>query len=42
MKVVPYSLVLGSLIYVQVCTNPDIDFVVSLLGRYLGDPDQSH
>ena len=38
MKEVPYSSVVSSLIYAQVCTCPDIAFVVSLLGRYLTDP----
>ena len=33
MKTVPYSLVVGSLIYAQVCTSPDISFVVDVLGR---------
>ena len=42
MKVVLYSLVVGSLMYAQVCTCPDIAFVVGLLGRYLSDPGQSH
>ena len=42
MKVVPYSSVVGSLMYTQVCTRPDIDFVVVVLGRYFSDPGQSH
>ena len=42
MKTVPYSLVMGSLIYAQVCTRLDIAFVVGVLGRYLSDPSQSH
>ena len=42
MKVVPYSSVVDSLIYAQVCTRPDIAFVVGVLGRYLSDPGQSH
>ena len=41
-KVVPYASLLGSLMYVQVCTRPDIDVVVSVLGRYLSDPGLSH
>ena len=28
--------------YAQVCTSPDIAFVVGVLNRYLSDPDQSH
>ena len=42
MKTVPYSLVLGSLMYAQVCTCPDIAFVVGVLGMYLSDSSQSH
>ena len=42
MKAVIYSSVVGSLMYVQVCTLLDIAFVVGLLGRYLSDPGQSH
>ena len=41
-KAVPYSLVVGSLRYSQVFTRLDIAFVISLLGRYLSDPGQSH
>ena len=37
MKAVLYSLVMGSLMYAQVCTRPDIDFVIGLLGKYLSD-----
>ncbi|KAL5553642.1 hypothetical protein UlMin_041043 [Ulmus minor] len=39
---VPYSSMVGSLMYAQVCTRPDIAFVVSVLGRYLSDPGTSH
>ena len=28
--------------YAQVCTHPDIAFVVGVLGRHLSDPGQSH
>ena len=42
MKAVPYSSVVGSLMSTQVCTRPNIAFVVGVLGRYLSDPSQSH
>ena len=42
MKEVPYSLVVSGLMYAQVCTHPNIAFVVSLLGMYLSDFGQSH
>ena len=41
-KVVPYSSIVDSLMYVQLCTCPDIAFIVSVLGRYLSDLGQSH
>lgn len=31
MKTVPYVYVVGSLMYAQVCTRPDIAFVISVL-----------
>ena len=42
MKAIPYSSVVGSLMYAQVCTHLDIAFIVSVLGRYLSDHGQSH
>ena len=42
MKAVPYSSIMGSLMYAQVRTHPNIAFVVGVLGRYLSDPGQSH
>ena len=42
MKAFPYSSVVGSLMYAQVCTRPNIAFVVGVLGRYLSDHGQSH
>ena len=41
MKAVPYYSVVDSLMYAQVCTHPDIAFVVGMLGKYLSDPGQS-
>ena len=34
MKNIPYASVVGSLMYAQVCTRPNIIFVVGMLGRY--------
>ncbi|RVX10854.1 Retrovirus-related Pol polyprotein from transposon TNT 1-94 [Vitis vinifera] len=42
MKTIPYSSVVGSLMYAQVCTCPDIAFVVGMLGRYLSNPGSQH
>ena len=42
-KAVPYSSVMGSLVYAQVCTCPDIAFFfLGCWGRYLSDLGQSH
>ena len=37
MKTVSYSSFVDSLMYAQVCTCPDIAFVVGMLSRYLSD-----
>ena len=34
MKNIPYGSVVGSIIYTQVCTSPNIAFAVRMLGRY--------
>jgi hypothetical protein len=41
MKAIPYASTVGSLMYPQVCTRPDLAFVTRMLGRYqknLGKP----
>jgi len=38
MEKIPYASAICSLMYVQVCTHPDIAFVVNVLGRYLSNP----
>ena len=42
MEKVPYASAVGSLMYAQVCTRPDIAFVVNALGRYLSNPFLNH
>jgi len=42
MKKIPYAFAVGSLMYAQVCTRPDIAFTVNALGRYLSDPGLDH
>ncbi|XP_059306554.1 secreted RxLR effector protein 161-like [Lycium ferocissimum] len=39
---IPYASAVGSLMYAQVCTRPDIVFAVNVLGRYLSDPGHDH
>ncbi|KAA8542774.1 hypothetical protein F0562_023926 [Nyssa sinensis] len=38
MENIPYASVVGSLMYAQTCTRPDISFVVEMLGRYQTKP----
>ena len=42
MKNVPYASALGSIMYAQVCTRPDIVFATGLLGRYQSNPGHDH
>jgi hypothetical protein len=42
MHKVPYASVVGSLMYAQVCTRPDLAFIVGVLGKYLGNPGMQH
>ena len=34
MEKIPYASIVGSLMYGQTCTRPDISFAVKILGRY--------
>ena len=42
MKKIPYASAVGSLMYAQTCTRPDISFAVGMLGRYQSDPGFEH
>jgi hypothetical protein len=42
MKSVPYASAVGSLMYAQVCTHPDLAFVTGMLGRYQKNSCISH
>ncbi|XP_058009432.1 secreted RxLR effector protein 161-like [Hevea brasiliensis] len=42
MEKILYSFVVGSLMYAQVCTRPDIAFAISVHGSYLSNPGWSH
>jgi len=42
MEKVPYASAVGSFMYAQVCTRPDIAFIVNALGRYLSNPGLGH
>ncbi|XP_043699978.1 secreted RxLR effector protein 161-like [Telopea speciosissima] len=42
MKNVPYASAVGSLMYAQVCTWPNIAYIISVLGRYLSNLGEVH
>ena len=42
MDSIPYASLVGSLMYAQVCTRPDIAFIVGMLGRYQSNPGKDH
>ncbi|XP_075086124.1 secreted RxLR effector protein 161-like [Nicotiana tabacum] len=42
MESIPYSSIVGSLMYAQTCTIPDISFAVGMLGRYQSNPGIDH
>jgi hypothetical protein len=39
---VPYASVVGSLMYVMVCTRPNISHAVGVLRRYMSTPGKEH
>ena len=39
---IPYASLVGSLMYAQTCTRPDISFAVGMLGRYQSNPRLFH
>ncbi|GJW65124.1 hypothetical protein Tco_0117008 [Tanacetum coccineum] len=42
MSKVPYANAVGSLMYLMVCTRPDITYAVSVVSRYLVNPGKNH
>jgi hypothetical protein len=42
MSRVLYSSSIGTLMYVMVCTRPDIAHVVGIVRRYMNNPDKEH
>jgi hypothetical protein len=42
MKSIPYTSIIGSIMYAQVCTRPDLAFVTGMLGRYQSNPGLDH
>lgn len=42
MTTIPYSFVAGSLMYVTVCTQPDIVHIVGLVSRFFSNPEKEY
>ena len=42
MKAVQYASAVGSIQYAQICTRPDLAFIIEILGRYQSNPGQAH
>ena len=42
MKNIPYASIVGSLLYTQTCTRPNISFTVGILGRYQSNLGMDH
>ena len=42
MSVVPYASPIGPIMYAMLCTRPDVNLAVSLVGRYQSDPGMEH
>jgi len=39
---VPYASAVGNLMCTMVCTRPDLSQAVSMINRYMHDPDKDH
>jgi hypothetical protein len=42
MSKVPYSSVVGSLMYAMVCSHPDLSHAMSVVARYMSNPGKEH
>ena len=42
MSKVPYSSVVGSLMYAMVCTRPDLAHEISVLSRFISNPGKTY
>jgi len=42
MQKIPYASAIWSFMYAQVCTRPDITYIIGVLGRYLSNPGMDH
>lgn len=42
MKQIPYASIIGSVMYVMICTRPDLAHAVSITSRYMSNPGKAH
>ena len=42
MSVISYASAIGSIMYAMLCTRPDVNLAVSLVGRYQSNPGKEH
>ena len=42
MHKIPYASVVGSLMYAQICTRPNIAYIVRMIGKYLSNPGMDY
>ena len=42
MKTVPYASTVGSLMYVMLCTRPNLCYSVGMMSRYQSNPSRKH
>ena len=42
MSRIPYASAVGSIMYVMMCTRPDMAYALSMASRYQGNPGETH
>ena len=42
MSRVPYTSAIGSLMYAMVCSHPDLSHALSVVSRYMANPEKQH
>ena len=42
MKMIPYALAVGSIMYAMLCTRPDVAYALGIVSRYQADPGEDH
>ncbi|PKI64641.1 hypothetical protein CRG98_014979 [Punica granatum] len=42
MSRIPYASAIGSIMYVMLCTRPDVSYTLSMTNRYQSDPGERH